>query len=485
MAQQTIRVLLIEDDPDDVTLIRHLLSETHEHEAAPRFELKAADRLSTGLQLLAQEPFEVILLDLMLPGGVGIEAFPKMKETRAETPVVVLTGLRDESLAVEAVALGAQDYLLKGTIGAQVLKRSLKYAIERQRLLGRLQSVLNNDRDGKIVVDQQGIVRFVNPAAQSLLSRSSREVLGRPLPLQAPLEGPLDEKLPDGRGGELIVEARSSLLDWDGRPGRLVTLRDVTDLRRMESLREEVKERMLAVDLKNEFMTTISHELRNPLTTVKTAVQSLRDGLVGPLSPQQQRFVELAHRNVERQIRIINNVLDLARFQSGRARVDLKRLSLAQAVDDALQGYALSASGPRVETQFHEGLPEVSADPDLVTQVVTNLVDNALRFARERVLVRLSPAAEGGVMLTVADDGPGMAESQASRLFAKFVQVSRQAGAQGGYKGTGLGLSICKEIVSGHGGRIWVDSAPGKGARFHVVWPSETAAPSQTALIRE
>src|SRR5206468_6081284 len=104
--------------------------------------------------------------------------------------------------------------------------------------------------------------------------------------------------LPDGRGGELVVESRSAPLEWEGKTARLVTLRDVTELRRMEALREEVKERMLAVDLKNEFMTTISHELRNPLTTVKTAVQSLRDGLVGPLSAQQQRFIELAHRNV-------------------------------------------------------------------------------------------------------------------------------------------------------------------------------------------
>jgi signal transduction histidine kinase len=481
MARQTIRVLLIEDDPDDVSLIRHFLSETHEHDSAPCFELRAEGRLSPACGLLGSESFDVVLLDLMLPGGVGIEALSKVRETRPDAPIVVLTGLKDETLAAQAVASGAQDYLLKGTIDARLLKRSLLYAIERGRLLARLQSVLNNDLDGKLVVDLEGRVRYLNAAAQALLGCKGRELLGKPLPLHAPGDGSLDERLPDGSGGERVVEARSSPLEWDGRAARLVTLRDVTELRRMEHLREEVKERMLAVDLKNEFMVTISHELRNPLTTVKTAVQSLRDGLVGPLSPQQQRFIELAHRNVERQIRIINNVLDLSRFQSGRAELELRRLSPSAAVEEALQGYALSSRGPHVETQFAERLPDIAADSDLVTQVVTNLVDNALRFARERVTVRLAPAEEGGVLLTVADDGPGMAEAQSARLFAKFVQVARQAGAVGGYKGTGLGLAICKEILAGHGGRIWVDSAPGKGARFHSFWPAFAGEPQAAA----
>ena len=233
-----------------------------------------------------------------------------------------------------------------------------------------------------------------------------------------------------------------------------------------------MKERSLAIDLKNEFMTTISHELRNPLTTVKTAIQSLRDGLVGPLSPQQRRFIDLAHRNVERQIRIINNVLDLARLQSGRARAELRRVALGPLVEEVLQAYAIAPSGPRVETVLAAELPDVKADPDLVTQVLTNLVDNALRYARERVAVRVAASPEG-VVLSVIDDGPGMADSQAAKLFSKFVQVARPSG--GGYKGTGLGLAICKEIVGAHGGRIWVEGGHGKGARFHTVWPAFVA----------
>lgn len=467
MLDTTIRVLLIEDDPDDVTLIRHFLAEGHEPGPQPRFVLKTADRLSSGCKALADEPFDVVLLDLVLPGGVGIEAFAKLKESRAQVPVVVLTGLKDEALAVQAMAMGAQDYLVKGTIDAQVLKRSLTYARERGRLLTRLESLLNADSDGKLVLDSAGVVRYINVAAEVLLSRKGRDAIGKPSGMEVP-QGGADLVLPDGHGGERVVEARATALDWEGKGAKLVTLRDVTELRRVQQLRDEVKERMLAIDLKNEFMTTISHELRNPLTTVKTAIQSLRDGLVGPLTAQQRRFVDLAHRNVERQIRIINNVLDLARLQSGRAQLDLQRIRIGGLVEEVLQAYTLPGKGPHVETVVAADLPDVRADADLLTQVLTNLVDNALRYARERVTVRLVASPEG-VVLSVIDDGPGMADSQAAKLFSKFVQVARATGS--GYKGTGLGLAICKEIVAAHGGRIWVEGGHGKGARFHTAWP--------------
>ena len=230
---EEIRVLLIEDDPDDVTLIRHFLDEGRELGRQPRFALKTADRLSAGCKALAEEAFDVVLLDFVLPGGVGIEAFAKLKEARAHVPIVVLTGLKDEELAMQAVGLGAQDYLVKGTIDAQVLRRSLVYARERGKLLARLESLLNADADGKVVLDASGVTRYINPAAESLLGRRGREALGKPLPFDASAAAGCEVKVPDGRGGEKILEARSAPLDWEGREARLLTLRDVTELRRV------------------------------------------------------------------------------------------------------------------------------------------------------------------------------------------------------------------------------------------------------------
>lgn len=247
--------------------------------------------------------------------------------------------------------------------------------------------------------------------------------------------------------------------------------------RRVERLKRAARERMEEADLKSEFIATISHELRNPLTTVKMALQSLKEGLCGPMPQQQMRFVDLAYRNVERQVRIINNVLDLARLQSGKAKMEFKRTPLASLIEERAQAYAIAVRKPRLEFDIPQDLPDLHADPDLITQVLSNLIDNALRYARQRVTIA---AKEGelsgapGVTVTVGDDGPGLEAAQAARLFTRFGQVCRPSGS--GYKGTGLGLAICKEIVACHGGRIWVESSPGRGARFRFSLPAEEAS---------
>lgn len=468
------RVLLIEDDADDAALIS-LLLEPRAAEA-PEFELRLADRLAAGCRLLAREPFDAVLLDLMLPGGVGIEAFQKVREVRPETPIVVLTGIRDEALALEAVSLGAQDFLIKGTVDERLLRRSIRYAIERARLSARFEQALAKDVDGKAVVDAGGVVRYANPAALQLLGRRPGELLGKPWPLPLPAPGALLESSAGAPGRLSLLELRGAELEWEGAPARLLALRDVSALRRAETLERESRERLLAAELKGELIANISHELRNPLTTVKTAVQSLREELVGPLNVQQRRFVELAHRNVERQIRIISNALELSRLQSGRAEIARRPVDAAALIDEALLGYTLSRSGPRVEAAVSGGLPPLSGDPDLVTQVIVNLVDNAVHFARERVIVKATEE-RGELLISVIDDGPGLAEGQAERLFTRFAQGARGAIA---HRGAGLGLSICKEIVAAHGGRIWAESVRGRGARFHTAWPAHKvpAAPA-------
>jgi signal transduction histidine kinase/DNA-binding response OmpR family regulator len=459
---KAINVLLIEDDAEDAALISHYLSPHADDKDS--FALKHVDRLAAGCKLLAQERFDAVLLDLILPGGVGIEAFLKVREQRPEVPIVVLTGLKDESLALQAVALGAQDYLVKGTIDDRVLKRAVRYAIERARLSARSENLLSRDTDGKLVIDAGGLVRYMNPAAEAALGKKAKDLLGKPLP--------------DPEPAERTLERRAVELEWDGAPATLLTLRDVTDIKRAEKLREEILERASVLDGKNEFIASVSHELRNPMTTVRTALQSLREGLVGPLSAQQLRFVDMAYRNVERQIRIINNVLDLTRLQSGRVKIEPRPVSVAQILEDAAAGYRLASGAPKLDFQLAPDLPEALGDADLIAQVVGNLLDNAERFARSRVTLKAAFVEHEGrpvVEVSVSDDGPGISEQQMGRLFSRYVQAARSAGP-GGYKGTGLGLAISKEIVGALGGSIWADSVVGKGSRFRFVVPAAAAS---------
>jgi signal transduction histidine kinase len=238
------------------------------------------------------------------------------------------------------------------------------------------------------------------------------------------------------------------------------------------ALRHAIERSRLAreLELKSQFVGRISHELRNSLATVKTAVFCLDDGLTGPLAPRQARLVEMISRNVDRQVRLIDNILDLARLQSGKLKMERRPVALAALIEELRSEFRLNGGSRRLETDLPESLPMVDGDADLLIQVLRNLLNNACRFARGRVTVKAAQRP-GEVVVSVADDGPGIPAERIGELFGAFVQLDRPREGRG-YKGTGLGLAICKEVVEGHGGRIWAESVPGAGACFHFALPA-------------
>ena len=228
--------------------------------------------------------------------------------------------------------------------------------------------------------------------------------------------------------------------------------------------------------MKDELVGTVSHELRTPLTIVKGAIDNLREGICGPVEGKQKEVVELAHRNVERLARMINNLLDLSRLESGSARANKKPTDLSGVAKEVLDGFGYADTrGIKIDSRL-DGVPPVEADAEMMAQVITNLLDNAVRFARARVAVNVTPEG-GSVRVEVVDDGPGIPEDKIKDLFNKFTQLNRKAG--GGYKGTGLGLAICKEIMTLHGTKIDVASVVGAGTRFSFALPVTKAAPKK------
>lgn len=260
----------------------------------------------------------------------------------------------------------------------------------------------------------------------------------------------------------------------------------------------DVTERKRLDQLKDEFISTVSHELRTPLTIIKGAISNLQDGIVGELTPMQQKVIATANRNVDRLTRIINDLLDLSRLESGHAVMHRRATDVAAILREVQQNFAVIVEESGL-TCVIEPIPadcRAYADPDLLQQVVTNLVTNALRFARQTITlsVRMAPydavrtAAQlsplqlptpvGGdaacVVLTVSDDGPGIAEAAQEQLFSKFAQLNRPMGGAG-YKGTGLGLAICRAIAEQHHGTIWYESNMPHGARFSCAVPAHHA----------
>jgi len=247
--------------------------------------------------------------------------------------------------------------------------------------------------------------------------------------------------------------------------------------RELESASAELRaanERLKELDrMKDDFVSTVSHELRTPLTSIRAFAEILLASPDVELA-QRQQFVGIIVKETERLTRLINQVLDLAKLESGSAEWHVTRLDMRELVGDALSGMSqvFTEKGIQVSAHLPERVAPVSADLDRVIQVLLNLLSNAVKFcdpAQGRIEVTLADTGEW-VRVDVRDNGPGIAASDQQVIFEKF----RQAGDTLTDKpqGTGLGLPISRQIVEHLGGRLWVESRPGAGACFSFTLPA-------------
>jgi signal transduction histidine kinase len=230
--------------------------------------------------------------------------------------------------------------------------------------------------------------------------------------------------------------------------------------------------------LKAEFVSTVSHELRTPLAIIKGYTDLIVSGQAGPLEETQERFLLGVQRNTTRLTELVSDLLDMSRLESSAGKCRQDRVDLAQLVGDACAEYERAAAERNITLAFEppaDAPPDVCGDAERLRQVVNNLLSNAVKFSPpgERVLVGCAAdAGRGEVGVSVSDRGPGIPEEAQGRLFQKFYRVESPERRVGG---TGLGLAIAKAIVEQHGGRIWVESAPGAGSRFAFALPVASA----------
>lgn len=493
LKDRNIQALLIEDDPEDTMLLMNVMAKPGW--PSLKFTLLCADDLKSGLQILDQGGIEVVLLDLMLPDSKGIETITKVRSKAPDVPVVVLTGMQDEEIGLEAIRHGAQDYQVKGNIHGHSLKRTLSFAVERHRMLTGLKNIINGAKDGMLVTDTQGTIYYANPSAESFFNQTAQELIGKACPYPLPSIGSGEVKIPGKEGGERTVEMRLSEIEWQDKPALLISIRDITDLRRIEQLKAEVRERQRMDKLKDELMSAVSHEMRSPLTVIRAISSDLLEESRQSDDKEQVHIIEMQYKNVIRLQNILDKILDLSRLESGKALIRLQRLDILPVVRETVDGFRLLAkeNNLAIESDFPSKMPFVSADPDLFVQVLNNLIDNAMRFAKSKIILRIhegaasqeSPGRKGhrgergtpvmtkSIQISVIDDGPGIPKARIPELFNKFVQINR-SNQSDKYRGTGLGLAICKEIIGQHNGQIWVESNEGQGAQFHVVLPQCT-----------
>ena len=348
------------------------------------------------------------------------------------------------------------------------------------------EAVLRSMAEGLVVVNQQGEVVFLNPAAEKLLGVDKHEKLGKPL-----TEGLQDEQLlsfvtrpsADGREKEIELDSKQAsskrvlrssnavIEDEHGKTvGMVSVLTDITKQRELDRM-------------KSDFVSGVTHELRTPLVAMKHSLAVMGEASAGELSETQKNFLSITQRNLDRLNAMINDLLDLAKFEA--KKVELHREStpvepVIQRTCESLRAWATS-KGVRLTAQIPEALPVLSLDPSRIEQVLTNLIGNAVKFTPQDGSIAVEAKlvdGTGEVEVSVTDTGMGIAKEDLPKLFQKFQQLHTGAVRAGEAKGTGLGLAITKEIVELHEGRIWVESEKGKGSRFAFRLP--VAVPSDT-----
>jgi signal transduction histidine kinase len=350
-------VLLVEDNPGDTRLLREMFNE----DSSLNVDLTFVGCMAEAEAYLAAHAVDAVLLDLGLPDAHGLAAIRRARLAAPGIPLVVLTGMDDETLATQSLQEGAQDYLIKGQIETRGLLRALRYAGERKRL-----------------------------------------------------------------------------------------------------------ERM-----KDEFVSTVSHELRTPLTSIAGSLGLLMGRAAGALTGPAAHLLEIAHSNSQRLVRLVNDILDIEKLESGHVVFNLRRVEVRPLIEETIEAIGEFAQGLGVRIRV-EGVPAVHdlrADTDRLAQVITNLLSNAVKFSPpdSEVVVSIENGA-GLVRISVRDHGPGIAAEFKPRVFERFAQADATDARRKG--GSGLGLSIVKEIVDRLGGEVGFGDAPGGGTIFHVELPA-------------
>ena len=262
------------------------------------------------------------------------------------------------------------------------------------------------------------------------------------------------------------VQARGEVLcDEAGKPIRMIgTAIDVTEHRAVEKM-------------KDEFVSIVSHELRTPLTSIRGSLGLLASGKLGDLTEKGRRMLEVAVTNTDRLVRLLNNILDLERMKTGKAEVFITDWTVGDVLQEACDIMQPNAERAGVQLKVTSDTTILEADRDRVVQILTNLLSNAIKFSPAGETVHLRATLEDSeVIFEVEDSGRGIPRGKAESIFERFKQVDRSDARQKG--GAGLGLAICRSIVEDHGGRIWVDSTPGKGSTFRFSLPL-TPAPQK------
>ena len=449
-----------------------------------------------ALDLMRNQPVNVVLCDLKMPGMGALEVLDEAGGLYPEVPIIIITGHGTVADAVECMKKGAYDFVTK-PFRVDHLTLAVKRALEKQRLeretrrlqeeqarnlytlameQSRMHTIVNCMADGVLVTNRNLEVVLVNPSFMRLLG------VNGPLPQPGPLKAYLDyqsfrdaiealgrqaEKEPGKYISQEICQGRVYLRVTSApffgpdekMLGTVSIFHDITAFKEMDAM-------------KNEFVHMVSHELRSPMTAIKLQHEVILEGLAGEVSDKQRKLLCRAQAKIQGLLDLVNDSLDIAKIEAGHQQLELIPLELGRLLQEVVDLLQAKAEEQQVilKLSLSPDFPAIRADRRSLEEVFTNLVSNAINYSPDGGEVTIEGQSHGEyVEVRVSDTGIGIEPEEIPKIFDKFYRVKHPRTRQ--TIGSGLGLAIVKSIVDAHRGTVEVESQEAVGSTFRVLLP--------------
>ena len=417
VAEQPARILIVDDERHNRQLLEVMLK-------PEGFDLASAASGEEALAMVARQPPDLILLDVMMPGMDGYQMAAGIKSNRAtkNIPIIMITALDDRPSRMLGLRSGAEAYLTK--------------PVDRAELCVRVRNLLRLKEYGAYYDKYSRLLE--------------------------------DE----------VVSRTADLAEGAKQAAALTEQAALVEQNRKDQMR-----------FKDEFLSHVSHELRSPLTAIKQFTTILVGGLAGPLNKEQLEYQHIILKNVRQLQSMIDDLLEVTRLETGKLTVELESVSVSDIVADSCNTLreTARAKGVTLSCNLPPDLPAAYADQTRLRQILIILLDNAIKFTPDggsaKIDVRLLQQDPPLLLFEVSDTGCGIGQEMTEKIFERLRQES--APSQASRKGLGLGLYICKELVTRHGGEIWVKRGRNKGTTFSFTLPVFSLANSIAPLLKD
>ncbi len=482
-------ILAIDDTPENLALLSQMLTDKG-------YKVRSVTKGSTAIRGAIFAPPDLILLDVKMPEMNGYEVCQQLKanDRTRDIPIIFISALGDVFDKVKAFQVGGVDYITKPFQIEEVLARldthltirhlQIKLEVQNSQLQQQIaEKTAAEDKFAKafracpnpiaIATYDSGQVLEINKSFMQMSGYKAAEVINHKIAeiysssalavyqqavKKCDSQGfvhNLELEFSTKSGQVKTVLLSMELIKLDGNKCTLQILNDITERKRLE----------------NEFISLVSHELRTPMTSTIGALDLLNSGQLGTLSDRGKQILQVAIRNSERLIRLVNDILDLERMKSGKIAIKLKRCNLQPLMIQAAETMQAMAEKAQVQLILEEPSDLcLYLDSDRMLQTLINLLSNGIKFTQPGGKVSLKASVQQDLcQIIIQDTGRGIPEDKLESVFERFQQVDASDSRSKG--GTGLGLAICRHIIEGHNGKIWVESRLGQGSSFYISLP--------------